>query len=973
MLPAISLQTSPNQQKDTSGSPVVSGPRELPSMPPSSTIPTQFPMGQPAPQAQQSAAISNQFTRAGYFNHINLFALAFPSWMNSLLKRFVKHLITWDKATVIAAVAIVLLAIWTATKDYIEHCQGEQKQVYNVERRPPKGYLCLPSTDMKTVLYCVELGLGQSLEPPGRERKMIVTFVASTMFYAAWNAKHLKLLRILRESFMPAQYDVERQPQDLGHCTKDTCLMDLAGKHASAALPRRNSGSRSVTVTTTSQDNMESRKLRQRTIRTTKKNELPTGKLSNEVYIEQQPKRKLIGPVVKQEQDAVPNTDGQILVPVRKKQPVLPQPNIPGTVPPSQGPPGKRVPIRRSGARPRPQSPLFHRPVYRSRIRRPEALRLEQSQTSKYHSNKRLEARKLVSRRVGAINSSTRYLQNPNTGTLGSHASNQGIIANRSKFLRPKENSLIKAKHEHANIMSLSYIMEQQPSAQEVPSASDEIEERVIKPTASSQSGEEYESEDELQEEMPLLIRNNSYSRDIPNISNSRHHNLNQTNVAALQDSLLNKPVKLEDIERAVRSVECGSDTGTSGIIQFRAGRKLPPIKGRGAGYSQYRLNYMSSSPLILPRSIPRTPASHDLSTLEHTAITTLASLNRFFDSKKLYTCATTSAPNPDSPAPTNESDQTHSHSLKRSPSRISNLIPAEIHQSTSPTSPEMTELDPSKKRIRISSILNPTSTPSVSTSPTPRNQTTGPLRSDTPLTHDSIKLASDFENDTLMLSLPSDAYPSPPKSASLSSSIPLTTSPRPLVPRDTSPSILLPKKLTDPQSHLDPSSDRAYRSPAPSPSSLPQSRDYTPALTGTAPRSLVPMITDIRNPNPTPQSQLLFFGHQAYSPLPARASPVARSSSPPLSSPSTKPDSRSLPRKNFAYRAWKMRPSRSILTGLSGSSPPQYLVVIRNDDRSKTIPSSGASDENGNMGKWWSVLPGKEGLDNIRKIFEER
>lgn len=143
MSPAISLQTSPSQQKDTSGPPVVSGPRELTSMPPSSTSvqcqaqgSTHFPLRQQAPRAQQSAATSNQFTRAGYFSHINLFALAFPSWMNSLLKRFVKHLTTWDKATIIAAVAIVVgtvisyfalkLAIWTATKDYIEYCQGEQ-------------------------------------------------------------------------------------------------------------------------------------------------------------------------------------------------------------------------------------------------------------------------------------------------------------------------------------------------------------------------------------------------------------------------------------------------------------------------------------------------------------------------------------------------------------------------------------------------------------------------------------------------------------------------------------------------------------------------------------------------------------------------------------------------------------------------------------------------------------------------------
>ncbi|TGO26858.1 hypothetical protein BPAE_0052g00490 [Botrytis paeoniae] len=896
-------------------------------------------MGQQTPQAQQSAATSNQFTRAGYFNHTNLFALAFPSWMNSLLKRSVKHLITWDKATVIAAVAIVVgtvisyfalkLAIWTANKDYIEYCQGEQAATQGLPPPPFYRYedgTILRRTWTETIIGATESRTQNDCYICG------YALIASTMFYAAWNAKHSKLLRILKESFMPSRYDVERQPQDLGHCTKDTCSTDLAGEHASTALPRRNSSSRSGTVIATSQGNMESRKPRQRMIWTTEENESPTGNSQ-----------------------------------MRKKQLVLPQPNIPGTVPPSQGPPGKRIPIRRFGARPRPQSPPFHRPVYRSRIRTPEVLRPGQSQTSKYHSNKTLEAQKLVNRRVGAINSSTQYLQNPNTGTLGSHASNQSIIANGSKFVRAKENSLIKTKDEHANIMSLSYIMEQRPSAQEVPSASDEIE-RVIESTVSSQGEEEYESENEGQEEMPLMIRNDSYSRDIPNISNSRHHILNRTNVAALQDSLLNKPVKLEDIEQAVRSFEFGSDTGTSGTIQFRAGHKLPPIKERGAGYSRYHPNYMSSSPLTLPQSIPMTPASPNLSTLEHMAITTLASLNRFFDSKKLYLCATTSAPNPDSPASTNESDQTHSHSLKRLSSHISTHIPTEIHQSTLPTSPEMTELDPSKKRICISSILNPTSTPSASTSPTPQNQTTGSLRSDTSFTHDLSKLASDFENDTLMLSLPSDAYPSPPKSASLSSSVSLTTSPRPLVPRDTS--ISLAKRSTDPQSHLDSSSDRAYRSPAPSPSSLPQSRDYTPALTGTASRSLVPMSTDIRKPNPLPQSQLLFFGHQAYSPLPARASPVTRSSSSPLSSPSTKPDSKSLPRKNFACRAWKLRPSRSILTGLSSSNAPQYLVVIRNDDRSKSTPSSGASDENGNTSKWWSVLAGKEGLDEIRKIF---
>ncbi|TGO37507.1 hypothetical protein BHYA_0095g00050 [Botrytis hyacinthi] len=675
--------------------------------------------------------------------------------------------------------------------------------------------------------------------------------------------------------------------------------------------------------------------------------------------------------------EAVPDTDGQILIPVRKKQPVLPQPDVSRTIPPSQRPQGKRIPTRRFGAHSRPRSPPIQRPVYRSRIRTPGALRSEQSQTSKYNSSKRLEAHKLVDRRVGAFDSSTRHLQDLNTGILGSQASNQSIIPNSSNFVRPKEDPLTKAKNgKHANIMSLSYIMEQRPSEQKLQSTSDEIEERVIDLTAPSQSEEESESEEEGREEMSPMIRNNSYSRGIPKISNSRHHVLNQTNVASLQDSLLNTPVKLEDIEQAVRSFDFGGDMGRSGTTEFKAEHRLPPIKERGAGYSQYHPNYVVSSSLALPRSIPRTTASPDLSTLEKTAITTLASLNRFFDSRKLYSSATTSAPTPDSPVPTSESGRTHSPSLKRLSSRIS----TDIHQSTLPTSPEMTELNPSKKRIRISSILNPTPTPSASTSPTPQNQSTGSIRSDTSFTLDLSKLASDCENDTLMPSLPSDAYPSPPKSTSLSSSVPLTTSPRPLFPRDTS--ISLPKRSIDSQSYFDSSSGRAYRSPAPSPPSLPHPRVHTLALTGTAPRSLVPMITGIRQPTPLPQSRLLFFGHQAYSPLPAQSSPITRASSPPLSSspspsstsppPSTKPNSRSLPRKNFAYRAWKMRPSSSILTGLSDSTPPQYLVVIRNDDRSQIIPSSGALNTNGNtIGKWWSVLAGKDGLDEMRKIFE--
>ncbi|TEY77603.1 hypothetical protein BOTCAL_0053g00350 [Botryotinia calthae] len=681
--------------------------------------------------------------------------------------------------------------------------------------------------------------------------------------------------------------------------------------------------------------------------------------------------------------EAVPNTDGQILIPIRKKQPVRPQNNSPRTLPPSQRPSGKRIPVRRFGAPLRPRSPPFQRPVYKSKIRTPEALRRGQSQKSKYNSNRRLEAREFANGRLRAISSSTHYLKDSNTRTLSSHASNQSIRAGGSKFLRRKETPLIKSRdNKHANVMSLSYIMDQRPSAQESPSASDEIEESVIDVTAYSQSEEECESEDEGREETSPLTRNIPYSRHIPCFSNFLHHIPNQTNVASLQNSLLNTPMKLEEIKQAVRSFEYIGDKETSGTMQFRARRKLPEIEGRGAAYLQYHPNYMASSPLTFSRSISRTTASPDLSTLEHTAITTLASLNGFFDSKSLYPSATMiSGPNPNSPAPINESDQTYSLSLKRPSSHISSHIPTESQQSTLPALLATTELDPSTKRIRISSILDPTP-PLDFTSPNLQSQSFGSLCSDTSFPHDSPKFDSDLENNNSMPSQYSEAYPSPPKSASLpSSSVPLRTSLRPFDPRNTNPKSSLPKGSTNLQSHLDSFSDRAYRSPAPSSPSFPEHKVQTPALTETASRSLVPMITDKRKPNPTPQSQLLFFNHQAYSPLPARSPSIIRSSSPPLSSspsststsPSSAPksNSNSLPRKNFAYRAWKLRPSRSVLTNLSDPNFPQYLVVIRNEERSKSTPSLGALDKNGNASKWWSILAGKEGLDEIRKIFE--
>ncbi|CAD6440041.1 aafdbbf5-0fd0-4f8c-8841-a3417d129ed1 [Sclerotinia trifoliorum] len=89
------------------------------------------------PQSQQPAAFSNQINQAGHFARNNNSTLFSQLSGISLLKRFVKHLTTWDKGTIIAVVAIVVstiisyfalkLAIWTATKDYIEYCQVEEE------------------------------------------------------------------------------------------------------------------------------------------------------------------------------------------------------------------------------------------------------------------------------------------------------------------------------------------------------------------------------------------------------------------------------------------------------------------------------------------------------------------------------------------------------------------------------------------------------------------------------------------------------------------------------------------------------------------------------------------------------------------------------------------------------------------------------------------------------------------------------
>ncbi|RAL67450.1 hypothetical protein DID88_008205 [Monilinia fructigena] len=65
--------------------------------------------------------------------------------------------------------------------------------------------------------------------------------------------------------------------------------------------------------------------------------------------------------------EAVPNTDGQILIPVSNKLPTIPKAEFSCTVPPPRG----AIPVSRSGALSRPTLSPVHGPISRSDIPRP--------------------------------------------------------------------------------------------------------------------------------------------------------------------------------------------------------------------------------------------------------------------------------------------------------------------------------------------------------------------------------------------------------------------------------------------------------------------------------------------------------------------------------------------------------------------------------------------------------------------------
>ncbi|QSZ35468.1 hypothetical protein DSL72_008338 [Monilinia vaccinii-corymbosi] len=381
----------------------------------------------------------------------------------------------------------------------------------------------------------------------------------------------------------------------------------------------------------------------------------------------------------------------------------------------------------------------------------------------------------------------------------------------------------------------------------------------------------------------------------------------------------------IPDVEKVVGNFEFGQSMGATDMLSFRAGRTLPPLPTGGAGYRRNHPHMMASSPFATPRCVPKV-ASLSLSNLEHAAVTTLASLNHRLDSNKSNS-PSTFAPihNPKTPAPTHQSLETSTRK------RLSCLIstPTPVPNFKSPVSSK-SELEPATKRICMESLLRPTPNPSSSTprpasTPaliTPRTQTIGLLMTQGP-SHHKENLASDDNHGPSTPAPPSDVYPSPPVSPSYESS-PTRSIPIPLVPRTP-----LPSRPT---------------------------------------------------PAPEPQAQLLFFDHEAYSPLPLPSEPLPRSSSaPPISSRSSlslspSPHSRLLPRKNFACRVWKLHSPRSTINGastLDPSNPPEYLVLIRSDDHSNPRQSSTSSTSDAGMGRWCGVMNGRDDMDEIRKLFQ--
>ncbi|KAJ8068782.1 hypothetical protein OCU04_002478 [Sclerotinia nivalis] len=367
MLPTVSLQAFPTQQSNTTSSSIAPGSQTVPETPPSPSsaqsqaqVQFQVPVGHQNAQSQQSAAFSNQGNQAGHFtrnNHNTLFS-QFSSI--SLLKIFVKHLTTWDKGTIIAVVTIIVstiisyfalkLAIWTATKDYIEYCQGEEPiQEASVQCRkaaaqglPPPPFYQYTGTVLRRTWTGIIIGATES-KTQNDYYIWGYALIASAMFNVAWTfrpSKRLESLRasglhgqndmeqqlqqldghitdpnvawtsksskplkssFLRDSDLLVPIDMEQQPQQLGSHTTDPWPMNLTGEDRFSAVPEGNLTFRSGAASGTNQDKAPPRKLRQRR---KKRFDRLRERQMDLVPSEQRRSGRLVLPIGQQEQDA---------------------------------------------------------------------------------------------------------------------------------------------------------------------------------------------------------------------------------------------------------------------------------------------------------------------------------------------------------------------------------------------------------------------------------------------------------------------------------------------------------------------------------------------------------------------------------------------------------------------------------------------------------------------------------------------
>lgn len=331
MLPTVSLQALPTQQSNTSSSSIASRSQAVPQTPPShlsgqAQVQLQVAVGHQNPQSQQHAAFSNQINQAGHFTSNNNSTLFSQSSSISLLKRFVKNFTTWDKGTIIAGVAIVVstiisyfalkLAIWTATKDYIEYCQGEEPiQETSVQCRkaaaqslPPPPFYQYTGTVLRRTWTGRIIGATES-KTQNDYYIWGYALIASTMFNFAWTFWSSRRLESSRASGLPSEDDMEQQlqqfqqldgyitdpdvactiefsnplrpssiedsdflvpidmvqqPQQLGSLSTDPWPINLAGEDRFAAASEGSLSFGSGTASGTNQDNARPGKLRQR-------------------------------------------------------------------------------------------------------------------------------------------------------------------------------------------------------------------------------------------------------------------------------------------------------------------------------------------------------------------------------------------------------------------------------------------------------------------------------------------------------------------------------------------------------------------------------------------------------------------------------------------------------------------------------------------------------------------------------------